>query len=241
MQALYIVVKSRHTAENAYKSHLINQSYDYSLEKVKLYTRVPLQDVIGISKGQCPGCISDRQNQCSCHLGAYILSPLEEASRDPDQNAGFIVTWINSNQESRATSYCVRNSLHPIDALPSDASLNAQTTSAQPQTWSVRTNTRKPTRLLAISFLAAPGVGEKTFMSFTTLPIDPARMRHGSTTTNAPYAETSEEVAGALNCREVVDRIVDSINRACQDSELGQGVLVAHEDVVGYVTQLRGQ
>ncbi len=27
------------------------QSYDYTLEKVKMYTRVPLGDIIGITKG----------------------------------------------------------------------------------------------------------------------------------------------------------------------------------------------
>ncbi|KAJ3500497.1 hypothetical protein NLJ89_g9770 [Agrocybe chaxingu] len=50
-------------------------SYDYTLEKVKLYTRIPLGDIIGISKGP------------------YILSPLEESSCDPEQNAGFVLTW----------------------------------------------------------------------------------------------------------------------------------------------------
>lgn len=29
------------------------QSYDYTLQKVKKYTRVPLGDVVGISKGKC--------------------------------------------------------------------------------------------------------------------------------------------------------------------------------------------
>ncbi|KAJ3504609.1 hypothetical protein NMY22_g17862 [Coprinellus aureogranulatus] len=48
-------------------------SYDYTLEKVKLYIRVPLGDIIGITKG------------------AYILSPLEESSRDPEQNYGFLL------------------------------------------------------------------------------------------------------------------------------------------------------
>ena len=28
------------------------KSYDYTLEKVKIYTRVPLGDIIGITKGQ---------------------------------------------------------------------------------------------------------------------------------------------------------------------------------------------
>ncbi|KIK59630.1 hypothetical protein GYMLUDRAFT_44597 [Collybiopsis luxurians FD-317 M1] len=78
-------------------------SYDYTLEKVKLYTRVPLGDVVGIKKG------------------AYILSPLEEASRDPLQNAGFIITWLNNNQTTRVTSYSLRNSLdsNASSSLPS--------------------------------------------------------------------------------------------------------------------------
>ncbi|PFH51748.1 hypothetical protein AMATHDRAFT_74778 [Amanita thiersii Skay4041] len=72
-------------------------SYDYTLEKIKLYTRVPLGDIISISKG------------------AYILSPLEETSRDPEENAGFVVTWLTSRQESRMTSYCLRNSVDDIE------------------------------------------------------------------------------------------------------------------------------
>lgn len=28
-----------------------SQSYDYTLEKVKMYTRVPLGDIVGITKG----------------------------------------------------------------------------------------------------------------------------------------------------------------------------------------------
>ncbi|KAF5315948.1 hypothetical protein D9611_005058 [Ephemerocybe angulata] len=68
-------------------------SYDYTLEKVKFYIRVPLGDIVGISKG------------------AYILSPLEESSRDPEQNYGFVITWLTKHEESRATSYSVRNDL----------------------------------------------------------------------------------------------------------------------------------
>ncbi|KAH8827011.1 SacI homology domain-containing protein [Flagelloscypha sp. PMI_526] len=69
--------------------------YDYSLEKVKSYTRVPLGDITGIT------------------AGSYILSPLEEASRDPVQNAGFILTWLNMNQVTRVTSYSIRNTVEP--------------------------------------------------------------------------------------------------------------------------------
>ncbi len=31
---------------------LVLQSYDYTLEKVKMYTRVPLGDIVGITKGR---------------------------------------------------------------------------------------------------------------------------------------------------------------------------------------------
>jgi len=85
---------------------------------------------------------------------------------------------------------------------------------------------------MTISSLASTGIGERTFAAFKALPIDPARMRQGSSTSNAPYAETSEEVAGASNCLEVVDRIVESIQRACQELGTGQGDFVTNEDVV---------
>lgn len=54
--------------------------------------------------------------------GAYILSPLEESSRDPEENAGFVITWLTRNQESRVTSYSVRNTASlspPIAGSPS--------------------------------------------------------------------------------------------------------------------------
>lgn len=51
--------------------------------------------------------------------GAYILSPLEAASRDPLQNYGFILTWRSLKQITRVTSYSVRNSLEIPSPPPS--------------------------------------------------------------------------------------------------------------------------
>ncbi|KAF7778523.1 hypothetical protein Agabi119p4_2868 [Agaricus bisporus var. burnettii] len=186
-------------------------SYDYTLEKVKIYTRVPLGDITGISKG------------------AYILSPLEEASRDPEQNSGFIITWINSNQESRASSYSVRNKLWPSGDLTSPTS---PTSPLQPQTWgSSRRSTVNLSRLLANSF-AASGTSETTFAAFKVLPIEPARFRQGTGTTSGPYSETSEEIAGASSCREIVDRIVESIGHACENVGGGGDRFIIDEDVI---------
>lgn len=195
-------------------------SYDYTLEKVKLYTRVPLGDIVGISKG------------------AYILSPLEEASRDPEQNAGFVITWINANQESRVSSYCVQNSIQQHQAeYPSPVTTRKASLASLPlqvQTWSASQKfPANLSRLLANPSLASAGRGEKLFAAFKALPIDPARIRRGSSTSSGPYSETSEEVAGASSCREVVNRVVESISRACEDIGSSHGSLVADEDVVG--------
>ncbi|KAJ3576644.1 hypothetical protein NP233_g298 [Leucocoprinus birnbaumii] len=193
-------------------------SYDYTLEKVKLYTRVPLGDIVGISRG------------------AYILSPLEETSRDPEHNAGFVITWTNANQESRVSSYCVQNSINShVDpsAAPTPRKASLASFPLQIQTWNAsRKLPANLSRLLANPALASVGTGERMFAAFKALPVDPTRMRQGSGTTSGPYSETSEEIAGAATCREVIDRIVESISRACKDIGVSQAGFIADQDVV---------
>ena len=81
-----------------------------------MYIRVPLGDIIGITKGA----LSHKADHVGASLmvmglllGAYILSPLEEASRDPEQNYGFMIHWLTRHEEARATSYSVRNEFSP--------------------------------------------------------------------------------------------------------------------------------
>src|ERR1700722_13328941 len=57
------------------------QSYDYNLEKVKMYTRVPLKDIVGISKGTT--FFTHQVAPLTVGKGAYIISPLEEPSPPP--------------------------------------------------------------------------------------------------------------------------------------------------------------
>ena len=91
------------------------QSYDYTLQKVKISTRIPLRDIVAIAKGR--PLYSWLYLPLPVIAGAYIVSPLEEASRDPIQNAGFSVEWRNAHQITRVTSYSVRNSVE-IPASP---------------------------------------------------------------------------------------------------------------------------
>ncbi|KAF8077695.1 SacI homology domain-containing protein [Lyophyllum atratum] len=196
-------------------------SYDYTLEKVKLYTRVPLGDIIGIMKG------------------AYILSPLEEASRDPVQNAGFVISWHNSNQVTRVTSYSVRNSLEVPSTTPKRPSLPVLAATRQSAinagTMLTRSLTRTKVPVLSnILTNAALATGaETTFAAFKVLPIDPARIRRGSSTGgNIEYTEAADELSGASDCKEAADLIVESIRRACDDIGGTHGDFITNEDVV---------
>ncbi|KAF7338181.1 hypothetical protein MVEN_02043000 [Mycena venus] len=209
-------------------------SYDYTLEKVKMYTRVPLGDITRIAKG------------------AYILSPLEEASRDPEQNAGFIVSWATGNQMTRVTSYSVRNSMdNKAPPLANKVTIRSLSAAATSSLGRIRESVpaslgRKNTAAGALSarLLSVVGGSETTsFAAFKVLPIDPTRTRRASSfggTQTQAYVDSAEELSGAENCREAVDLMVDSIRRACEemgnDGRVGEEAvagLVAEEDVVG--------
>ncbi|TFK92292.1 hypothetical protein K466DRAFT_659372 [Polyporus arcularius HHB13444] len=182
-------------------------SYDYTLEKVKMYTRVPLGDIVGISKG------------------AYILSPLEEASRDPLQNAGFVVTWHNTqDQDTRVTSYSMRNS---VDLTTPPASPAPAASSRFSLSLASRKNTAPLSQIL--SDAAAPAAGQDTiFAAFKALPVDPARSRRE----NGSFIQSEDELSSAKNCKEAVDMIVDAIRQACLDIGNDHQDFITEADVV---------
>ncbi|KAF4615242.1 hypothetical protein D9613_002633 [Agrocybe pediades] len=150
-------------------------SYDYTLEKVKSYTRVPLEDIVSITKG------------------AYIISPLEESSRDPEENAGFVVTWSSSNQESRVTSYSVRNSVVP----GVDLSQATQTPPGSPGfnigPMKIRTGGLRRSRTLPSTSSASGGNALSNILTGTAFGI--GTQAGGSS--NAPGGEASTSIGGS--------------------------------------------
>ncbi|OCF38942.1 inositol polyphosphate-5-phosphatase F [Kwoniella heveanensis CBS 569] len=66
-------------------------SFNYSLEKVMEFTRIPISSITSIQKG------------------AYILSTLQEASRDPKENSGFILNFSPTDESTRYSTYSLRN------------------------------------------------------------------------------------------------------------------------------------
>ncbi|KAG1903754.1 phosphoinositide polyphosphatase [Suillus fuscotomentosus] len=186
-------------------------SYDYSLEKTKMYICVPLGAIARLEKG------------------AYIISPLEEASRDPVQNAGFSIYWHASNKISmRMTSYSIRNC--PEDPLTRSPPAVSVSSSTQYKPTLPR---REPTKTANLSGIMskvsenAAGATDVCFAAFKALPVDPARVRSGSST---GYAEPADDLAGATTCKQVVDMMVDSIKRACEDA--GNSPVITDRDVV---------
>jgi phosphatidylinositol 4-phosphatase len=193
-----------------------------------MYTRIPLGDITGITKGQTLYLLKWDSAQAK-PIGAYILSPLEEASRDPVQNAGFVITWFNSNQVTRLTSYSVRNSIGPL-SLPSSP------TPAMPSTFGTtparRALARSATALSKIlsNAVTIASSSETTFAAFKVLPIDPARRQE----TDGGYtiAGRTDELAAASTCRELVDLMTYAIKHACDDVGSTHGEFVTEADVV---------
>jgi hypothetical protein len=180
------------------------------------------------------------------HPGAYILSALEESSRDPAQNAGFVIHWTSERQETRVTSYAVRNSVDIPPSSPSTPSTKATfgplsgadspaETPVPPQPLrraSTLSNTRATlTRQgsVALSKLltrTAPNeLGEATFAAFKALPVDPTRSRQLG-------VSAADELVGATTCADAVDIIVSAIRDACADAGNTREDFVKEEDVV---------
>ena len=202
------------------------QSYDYTLEKVKLYTRVPLGDIIQIKKGKFV--LVSLTTGAEHAIGPYILSPLEEASKDPLQNAGFTLIWSPAKQTARVTSYSMRNSIDMGQSPPSTPTNRtgfSAPISARPQRKGAGVQLSK-----LLSRVAEPAqASDRVFAAFKALPIDPARSRRAT----GSIIEPADELSGAKNCKEAVDLMVESIIGACQDVGAGyQPNFIVEEAVV---------
>lgn len=208
-----------------------------------MYTRVPLGDIVEITKGTSSVYLPILLPSLpvAYMTGAYILSPLEEGSRDPLQNAGFTVAWRNSRQDTRVTSYSIGNSVDTISP-PTSPGLPGSPRSAflplLPSSPSRQSTLKNATLSRILTNAAAPSLtNDVTFAAFKALPIDPARGRRE----NGSFYEPADELTGATNCKQAVDLMVDAIARACADAGGPHGEdLVRNADVVRFVFEIFG-
>ncbi|KZO95798.1 hypothetical protein CALVIDRAFT_482345 [Calocera viscosa TUFC12733] len=164
-------------------------SYDYSLDKVVMATRVPLNDIVSIQKG------------------AYILSTLQEAARDPMENYGVLITWRTSHLTRRMTSYSLRNKPEALEVQDVKAKKGIIRPGIS------RSNTASS---------LGKGLPEETqFAAFKALP------------TSTSTAGRDLDVVPVTSCRHAVDVIVDTIVRACKDTEAPQKKdFVREQDII---------
>ena len=174
-----------------------------------MFTRVPLADVIGIERGKHQCYIQHKDQLTSTYVGAYILSVLEESSKNPEQNYGFTISFASSGQTTRVSSYSIRNSVDQLaKAMPPTPGLSSRL--------SHNTLPDPPDSSLLSDLLATMAVtseGSVTSASFKALPVD------DSTRYVHPGSDSTEsDRLDGPTCRDAVERIVGAIRQACQDA-----------------------
>ncbi|QRW27622.1 phosphatidylinositide phosphatase SAC2 [Rhizoctonia solani] len=162
--------------------------------------RIPLGDVVNIKQG------------------AYILSTLHEASKDPAENYGFSITYRIAHQDIRLTTYSMRNrpTLPPpsIDAILGEEPGKTQTPAQQAQVAvmpllrrasSVRRGAGMLSQLLSASAPPPSSIGAPSDLetiSFKALPVldvHPDQIGVAPLTSRDAARRAVREVAGA--CR----------------------------------------
>jgi len=83
--------------------------------------------------------------------------------------------------------------------------------------------------LRILSNAAVPTLeSDTTFAAFKALPIDPARTRRAS----GSFVDSVDELAGATNCKEAVNLIIEAIHRACHDIGGTDGAFISEAEIV---------
>lgn len=134
------------------------------------------------------------------------MSALSIGGRDPTANYGFAITFHASPEDTRVTSYSVRNQ----PAAPGPASPPQSPTASD-------FNTGKLSKILST---AAPA-DEVVTVAFKSLPVDLARGQTGD-----------GRDAGPTTCQAAVENIVDILADACRVFGIVDEAFVEERDVV---------
>ncbi|CUA68149.1 Phosphatidylinositide phosphatase SAC2 [Rhizoctonia solani] len=191
--------------------------FDYEMDKVVSSRRVPLEDVVSIKQG------------------AYILSTLHEASKDPAENYGFSITYRIMHQDIRLTTYSMRNQpalpppfpgTNPSDEPPKTPSASQQAQAAVMPLLRRASSVRRGAGMLSqiLSASAPPpspgGIpNELETVSFKALPVLDV---HPDQVGIAP-----------LTSRDSARKIVREVVAGCKNAGAGhESGFVVEEDIV---------
>ncbi|CAE6426462.1 unnamed protein product, partial [Rhizoctonia solani] len=191
--------------------------FDYEMDKVVSSRRIPLGDVVNIKQG------------------AYILSTLHEASKDPAENYGFSITYRIAHQDIRLTTYSMRNrpALPPpsIDAILGEEPAKTQTPAQQAQVAvmpllrrasSVRRGAGMLSQLLSASAPPPSPIGAPSDLETISFKALPVLDVHPDQIGVAP-----------LTSRDAARRAVREVAGACRNAGAGQEAgFIVEEDIV---------
>jgi len=162
-------------------------NFEYQIMKVKMYTRVPLTDIIGIQKG------------------AYILSAVEEASRIVEDNYGLLINFLPRQNETRVSSYAVQNQADPYPSAPPGLEDDPLIANGSMQS-SVSNASIISNKITATLF----GGADHVFAAFKAMPVDLERETRGPN-----HQEEYVPADPNQTCKRSVDQIVAEIQKAC--------------------------
>lgn len=140
-----------------------------------------------------------------------------------------MVAYLPTRQDTRVSSYSIRNSVDVAAKSPP----TSPATSPMAMQFS-RKATRRPTLMgqgahVLSRMLTNVALGTSTndvmSVAFKALPVDASRERRGSTLAGAPIKEP-------LNCMDAVNNIVDAIEAACADVGAVHSEFVVEKDIV---------
>lgn len=183
-------------------------SFNYSLEKVNEFTRIPLKSITSLQKG------------------AYILSALQEAGRDPTDNAGFVVTFAAADESTRYSTYSLDNTL-PTPTTPTStiSQVSSKAADGGPLKPEAKRNRARTLSFKRKSIMKLADVDPDTseFFAFKALPREFVSAQ--------PHPEDDEDEEFALEsnetCMATVDRIVKRIREQCaKEHKIGDDFVV---------------
>ncbi|BGP53922.1 hypothetical protein JCM8202v2_001494 [Rhodotorula sphaerocarpa] len=157
-------------------------SYDYNLQKVTSYTRIPTGNILQIRRG------------------AYIISSLDAAGRDPDENYGLALRYRAADTTERLRTYSLRTTSMRQRSKLKELSLPAQ---AAARSVAAAAGTR-------LGVETGVGEGEEShFVAFKALRRDAVKV------SSSDGSMTELPTRSGVTARDTVAEIVARIQEEC--------------------------
>lgn len=166
----------------------------------------------------------------SIQKGAYVLSPLQEAGQDAEENYGFKLFFRGSADDTRLTSYTLRNERQTATPGQTPTSSPAKTTSTRPGLPSSVSSGSLSGGLRPLMLNAAkplePVRDVISYFAFKGISRDPTLRRRGPSIKRDVASRGVGDDDGtdddeARTCKEAIDNIVTRLKLQC--SEAGSG------------------